>query len=154
MLFRSGNDLRATTNASGEIKSKRASGTMHALSICKERSLGGYAILPSEDLELEIALWPLATIRGTLVDKNKTPIANAELQFGIELKYKDGTTSNIATNLAKTNEDGVFELEGVVQGIVHKLYRIQKQEGLESYEWVSDILTTETESDLGSIKMK
>ena len=149
-----GNDLRATTNASGEIKSKRASGTMHALSICKERSLGGYAILPSEDLELEIALWPLATIRGTLVDKTKTPIANAELRFGIELKYKDGTTSNIATNLAKTNEDGVFELEGVVQGIVHKLYRIQKQEGLESYEWVSDILTTETESDLGSIKMK
>jgi len=146
-------DLRATTNAAGEIETKRRSGVMHVLAINHEKSLGGYAILQSEDQELEIAVWPLGTVRGTLVDRQGIPIAGAEMRFGVEVKSND-LMSNITTTKVKTNEEGFFELKGIVQGIAHKLDRINKNENGESYERVADILTTDTESELGNIMIK
>lgn len=146
-------DLRATTNAAGEIETKRGSGVMHVLAINQEKSLGGYSILQSDDQELEVALWPLATVRGTLVDNKGVQVAGAELQFGVEVKSK-GLMSNITTTKIKTDGEGLFELKGIVQGIVHKLYRINKDENGESYGWVADILTTDKETELGNVMMK
>ncbi len=122
-----GGHLRAVSNAKGEFEAKQILGGQIAQAATDDKSLVGIARFTPEDEEYVIAIAPAATLVGRLMDDElDLPLEDRRVNVRIQTKFPDGSFTHHFGGAATTDDDGRFEVAGLVPGETYKVDVITK----------------------------
>ncbi|MEZ6133996.1 MAG: M56 family metallopeptidase [Pirellulaceae bacterium] len=93
-----------------------------------DKRLAGYLELGPNENSISIAVKPTITVVGRIRDRDGRPIANASLDYGIELAYPNGGFSMITTTESVTDANGRFELRNLSDSVEHTIRLINEKD--------------------------
>lgn len=112
-----GRHIRATTNATGEFQAKQIMQRhkIHATATVGETDYAGIADITPDNSEYVVSVAPTAKLIGRLVERElDLPLDNRQIRCAIRLEYSDGTSTSAFGGSATTDEDGRFEIDGLI----------------------------------------
>lgn len=146
--------LRGETGSDGVLSTTRRLVKMIVLARSEDLELAGIDYLQPDDKQLLLKVQRAGTAVGRLVDSKGSAIANAKLEYGINMSFSDGTSSNLTTSKVTTNDNGEFELAGLCVGHKHQISRVLKEDAdgaPHSWQPVIEVMVEKLNTDLGEI---
>ncbi|HVU86098.1 MAG TPA: thioredoxin family protein [Pirellulales bacterium] len=115
--------LNAVTDKNGTFRAERPTSEMIVYARSSDGHQAGIVNCEADDKQVDIPIGPLATVRGRLIDdKTREPLADKWLEYGVYVKYSDGTSNWNFGGQVTTGEGGAFALAGLVPGQEYVLY--------------------------------
>lgn len=126
-----GRDWRATTSKAGEFRVKQHPAATYVYAHSSDKSLGAIMELEAKQPSVELALQPVGTAKGRLLElESKEAWAGQIIQFGIRVPDENEQTwSNRFGGRITTADDGTFELVGLVPGWEYELTMESRTDG-------------------------
>ena len=121
-VYRTGHgDFTVTTDDEGRFSLTRSLHPLVVFASSDDGSLAGIADVTSDERRVTIALNPLATATGRLVDaRTKKPLPNRDIQYGARVYMGDASERmswrTSGGGSAKTDDAGRFTLEHIIVG--------------------------------------
>jgi hypothetical protein len=100
--------------------------TMELLAIDREQKLSGFVSVGLDDEKVELAMEPLATYSGTVLDEDGQPIVGRTMKLTTETSYEK------VVDPQRTDDAGRFRFMGVAVNVPLRLW-IENEEGLPRY---------------------
>jgi hypothetical protein len=124
-----GRNLQAVTDADGRFETTRALSPLVIYAGTADHKLAGLVRIGPEDPEVTIPVGPTAAAHGRLIDEETgLPATDRQIDFGIELKFPDGTTTNFSGRSTTTDPQGEFAASGLIPGEEYKFSAVLEKD--------------------------
>lgn len=120
----SGQHIRATTNLEGQFEAKQIMGPhyIHARANVDGQSYAGLGEITTDDEVYNVSISPVAKLLGRFIDGElNVPLEDREIRCAIEIKYPGGTSTSAFGGSATTDQEGNFDIDGLVVGRTYRL---------------------------------
>lgn len=120
----SGNHIDATTDAEGQFEARQIMGPhyLHTSATFDGKKYAGMVRITPEEESYSVEIAPAAKLVGRFVDSELgVPLENREIRCAVEIKYPDGLSTSAFGGSDTTDEDGNFEIDGLVVGQTYRL---------------------------------
>jgi hypothetical protein len=120
-----GRHIRATTDAEGRFEDRRPGGASIIGVFTEDKALGAIVRIAAEDTEVTLALAPLESVTGTLVDAViDGPAVDREVSASIRVGPEDGPSMMAFQRSATTDALGRFTITGLAAGFTYQLHAV------------------------------
>jgi thioredoxin family protein len=117
-----GEHLDATTDKEGRFEDRRKRLAQIVGVFNEVNSLGAIVRIEPDEDDVTLVLAPTATLRGTLIDEETgKPAAGREIGAGVRVGEDDGPFYTAFKKRDTTDQEGRFEIAGIVPGQSHDL---------------------------------
>jgi len=144
--------LRIVAGSDGRFDAERRLVDMLVCAKSPDLSLGGIVELPADAKEVTIPVGPTASAEGRILDRDGNPFAGYEVSAKIVIDLGEGASRRCFGTASKADENGRFELPGLVVG---QKYRLSVTARQHSYWTVLEFVVPHSGAfDLGEPRLR
>jgi hypothetical protein len=145
--------FEAVTGADGVLQVTRDLSNGLLVAMTKDNKFGGTASIFEVDKESEIFVYATWTLKGCLKDKEGNPVEGKPLECSITIAHEK-LSQSVATRHCKTDSNGDFLIDGLIQGIQYDLNAVNTdKDNQTSWQKLKPIISVE-DLDIGNVQLR
>jgi beta-lactamase regulating signal transducer with metallopeptidase domain len=106
-----------STDAAGRFSMNRGESGVGLYARTMNGALAGFALIPKDAKDVQIALAPTVTVHGRVVDPEGRPVSGGAPPFMVKFDLPDGVEAIHSVMPTRSDSEGRFQITGVVPGV-------------------------------------